>query len=70
MISELTEAQKAQYVKDGGLRCPFCGGDNVGGDSVDVQAGRAAQEVGCDDCGAEWCDVYTLTGITDHAPMI
>lgn len=56
------EIEKA-YVEKGGTRCPFCGSENITGGGVNIDAGGATQEVGCDDCGAEWADCYTLSGI-------
>lgn len=50
-----------QYVETGGTRCPFCGSQSIEGDSFEVDAGGAAQEVGCNNCDKTWTDVYTLT---------
>lgn len=50
-----------QYVETGGTRCPFCRSQNCEGEPVEFDAGYALQEVGCNDCGRAWRDVYTLT---------
>lgn len=53
---------ETMYVAVQGLRCPFCLSDQLEGDEVDVDAGSAGQNVHCYGCGAEWEDLYTLTG--------
>ena len=50
-----------EYVAKGGVRCPFCGSDDITGLSVDIHPGRATQEIVCNDCDANWIDVYKLT---------
>lgn len=54
-----------EYAARGGVVCPACGGSDVSGDSVEIDAGGASQSVSCDDCDATWVDVYKLTGYTD-----
>lgn len=56
------DAAKA-YVKGGGTRCPYCDSEDVGGKGVHVNVGTAVQDMGCDECGAEWTDAYELTGM-------
>jgi hypothetical protein len=53
------------YVQSLGLVCPACGSDAIGGGSVDVNAGRAIQEMSCDACQSSWCDTYDLDGFTE-----
>lgn len=55
--------QDVRYVRHKGLRCPCCHSDNLTGNSWNADAGTATQEMGCDNCGATWQDVYTLTGV-------
>ena len=38
--------------------CPRCGSADILGDAVDIVGNRAEQEVGCQECCAEWIDVY------------
>jgi len=54
-----------EYVGKLGLRCPHCHSDSISGGEVNIDAGTATQEVTCDDCDAEWLDVYNLTGYAD-----
>jgi hypothetical protein len=60
----LTDNDCAQHVATGGGVCPFCGSDEVEGDSINTGGGEATQEMACNDCNATWLDHYTLTGIT------
>lgn len=50
------------YAKNGGTYCPACGSWDINGDAVDIDKGKATQEVHCGECGAEWTDTYTLSG--------
>jgi len=54
-----------EYVAKGGGVCPVCGSDQVEGGSIDVDGPSAAQSVSCNDCNAEWKDIYQLTGYAD-----
>ena len=51
-----------EYVAEGGTRCPYCGGIDIQGQEVNIDAGQAWQDVICNTCGHEWQDTYTLTG--------
>jgi transcription elongation factor Elf1 len=59
----LTRDQVAAYVASGGTKCPFCGSENISGESVQTDAGYAWQSVTCDACDTSWDDIYTLTGV-------
>lgn len=61
MVMAMTDKQ---YVGAKGYKCPFCGSENISGNAFNVYGGSTTQEVGCDDCGAEWLDQYILTGYT------
>ena len=55
---------KEQFIKAKGLTCPFCGSDCVEGGFVEVDAGKAFQEMGCTDREGKWQDVYRLVHVT------
>ena len=61
----ITTEQEAQYVKEGGVKCPNCSYQCIEGDNVTIDWGKAYQNVRCPQCGEEWTDEYTLTGITE-----
>lgn len=60
--TEDTEDTRAPYYVEtkSALRCPFCGDEDIEGSSVDIDDTYAAQEVGCNSCGEDWKEVYTL----------
>ncbi len=49
-----------QYVELGGIRCPFCGSQDIVGGPFEADAGGATQEVDCSRCDKSWLDIYTL----------
>jgi hypothetical protein len=63
-INRISRPDEAQYVKEGGVSCPFCRESDIEGSSVTIDNGIASQSIICTDCGEEWTDVYTLTGCT------
>lgn len=60
----LTLRQKSEYVKNPG-HCPFCGSDQIIGDSYDYGGESVAQRIDCDECGAAWNDIYILSDIEE-----
>lgn len=58
---EVDERQGA-YLRLGGTHCPFCDSEEITGGEVNIDAGTATQEVGCDNCNQEWKDLYRLEG--------
>jgi hypothetical protein len=57
---ELTEQQIKEYAAAGGVKCPFCGSDQIGGGFVNIEAGQAWQRVSCLKCEKPWNDIYQL----------
>lgn len=55
--------QQHKYIERGGTRCPCCGSSDISGNEWNSDAGYATQEVGCDNCQAQWLDEYTLTEV-------
>ncbi|MBU0564890.1 MAG: hypothetical protein KJ890_15480 [Gammaproteobacteria bacterium] len=55
-----------EYLADAGNHCPFCRSPNIQGGGIEVEAGRAWQNINCDNCGKGWQDEYELTGWTDE----
>jgi len=53
---------KKKYAELQGLVCPVCGGKDIEGEMVDIDAGYAVQRISCLDCTSCWDDVYILTG--------
>jgi len=59
-VAILTKEQKEKYLASGGGACPFCGDSDISGDSVEIEATEAWQNVSCSACGGSWRDVYKL----------
>lgn len=53
------------YLAKGGGVCPNCRSDQIEGGSIGVDGPVAVQPVVCNDCDAQWNDVYHLAGYTD-----
>lgn len=56
----ITSEQEKKYIASGGVVCPFCGGEDIGGGFVNIEAGTAWQHVTCGECDRAWTDVYKL----------
>jgi hypothetical protein len=54
---------KKDYIKGKGLTCPFCGADSIQGGFIQIENGRAFQEMGCPECEGTWQDVYKLVDV-------
>jgi transposase-like protein len=67
-MAKLTEEQRAQYILEGGVSCPFCRESDLHCGEVTVDGGYCFQNATCAECGATWTDEYTLTGITYEEP--
>ena len=54
----LTEEQKQKYVDAQCQICPVCDSHNISGHALEIEGSEVWQPVSCDDCHAEWQDVY------------
>ena len=51
------------YREAGGAICPYCGSDNVFGDSMEDYEGNCISQFrGCSECDATWYATYELSG--------
>lgn len=55
----------AEYVSKKGVQCPVCRDTDIEGGPIEIDAGRAYQDIRCMVCGAYWTDTYELTGYQD-----
>lgn len=64
LVEEDGTLTDAGYVRAGGLKCPFCGSEEIEGGAWNADAGYATQEMSCNDCDEDWLDQYQLAGYT------
>jgi predicted Zn-ribbon and HTH transcriptional regulator len=57
-----TEETLQRYVKNPDF-CPYCEQPVIEADRFDVEGRIAWQAVRCNECGAEWNDVYELVAV-------
>jgi len=54
---------KEAYIRSGGVKCPYCGSENIEADVINVDGKEGWSDVYCHSCANSWRDVYTLTDI-------
>lgn len=59
--SAFPEGWEKKYIKDPNA-CPCCGSENISMEDHDG-TGEMWCEILCQNCGAEWTEVYTLTSV-------
>jgi DNA-directed RNA polymerase subunit RPC12/RpoP len=59
----LSEEAKKKYLEDHGVRCPYCGSDNIDAQDADFLDDMMYQKVECLNCQKEWTDHYKLVDI-------
>lgn len=62
-MAMMTPDLKESYLQSPYPHCPYCGSDDIVGGFIDVAYNQAFQVVSCSNCGEEWSDIYTLTGV-------
>ena len=68
MESELSEKQKADYVKGHGSECPYCGSSEINlfdfeNDGKYFKSEKFFNDMVCEDCGRRWTEEYILNNI-------
>lgn len=48
------------YACDNASICPVCESGMIEGDVIDINEGRAYQDITCTECGSSWTDVYRI----------
>lgn len=68
----LTQEQMRKCLAEKSGRCPGCGSLLIAAETCieENSDGSALQPVECLDCGAEWTEHYTLTGISQSGVMV
>ena len=62
----LTKKQREEYLKRGGVRCPFCVGKNITAQNYGGDGFSTWCDVGCDDCGEKWTDCLKLVDVHEQ----
>jgi hypothetical protein len=57
-MPKLSDERKQKYLSICGVRCPYCGSEDIQGEAVEINEGEAAQEVNC-------YDIYALVRVED-----
>ena len=57
---------KESYIKGKGLSCLFCEAESVQGGFIEIEAGKAFQQMGCTECDGTWQDVYKLSDVITY----
>lgn len=63
----LTVGQVRKYCESKGVRCPYCGSDDLHCGEWDTQDDAVFRPVACGVCKGKWTDEYSLTGVTEDA---
>lgn len=59
------ELKKEQYIREGGVRCPYCASEDIEGTSFESDLDFSSQKITCNNCGKRWEDIYTLIDIIE-----
>lgn len=59
--TDVDPSVEQEYLKSGGGECPFCHSENIQGGLYDPEMSGLVVE--CLECGNEWMEQFTLTGI-------
>jgi len=54
------------YIKSGGVICPYCGSEDIEGGFININIGEAFQEITCHSCDKRWTDIYKLIWIEEE----
>lgn len=58
----------AQFLQDGGNRCPFCGSRDIDAGDVEADGAQAWDQTECNTCGSNWSSAFRLCGYFNGSP--
>jgi hypothetical protein len=61
----LSPKKKDRHIKQGSIKCPYCGSEDITGEEVEIEENMATQEVFCSDCERGWRDIYKLVDVEE-----
>ena len=56
----MNKGQRENYIESGGNICPICESADITGGAIMVEQLEAWQSVWCNECDAEWTDIYKI----------
>lgn len=59
----LNEDRIKQYLNTGGIKCPYCEGEDLKGEPFTSDTELVYQKIRCRVCNKAWLDIYTLTNV-------
>ena len=57
--------ERKTHIKGKGLSCPSCGSLSIKGGFIEIEEGKAFQNMCCIRCERQWQDVYQLIDVID-----
>ena len=66
MPDKLNKKQKKEYVDQGGVKCPYCGSDDIDVSNRNEEDTEIRDGVRCLSCDKEWTDVYKIVQIIEE----
>lgn len=67
-VEQLSDSEVKCYLDDGCARCPFCRSPHIVGHGVVIDAGKASQDMFCNDCEEAWTDQFRLDHVEIYVP--
>ncbi len=64
--ARISDAVIANYIGRKGTPCLRCKSEKVECGQIEVNDAGAAQDCWCNECGLQWMDIYTLTGVEEE----
>jgi len=61
----LSTSQCKEYIRKGGVTCPYCGSYDLQGGFVEIDQGTAKQPMTCLACSKSWHDYYELVELEE-----
>jgi hypothetical protein len=61
----LSDEDKQEYVKQGGVKCPYCESRDIENYDRNSDIGWVADSVQCNNCSKSWEEIYNLADIKE-----
>lgn len=65
-MANLTDEQRAKYLRNMGVKCPHCESTQItSDDGVEFERNTLSNEVSCNSCDETWKDIFVLMSVED-----